>query len=93
MQSQEILKQIMKEQEKILSISQDHLCELMVKAQNSFLFDSGEEDYSRPEYFIPVKQIEKIFTVKETSTVLVKQREKGYFSASDSPSPFEKLLK
>ena len=84
----------MRDQERIQSISQEHLCDLMVQAQNNFLFnDSGEEDYYRSPFFIPVKQIEKFITVKETSTVLVKHGEKGYFSASDSPSPFEKLLK
>jgi len=61
----------------------------MVQAQKKILhIDSSEDEYCRPTTFIPVKQIEKTTTVKETSSRVFQKREKSYFSPSSSSSPF-----
>ena len=65
------------------------MCDLMVQSQKKvLLIDSSEDEYCRPSAFIPVVQIEKTFSVKETTTTVVEKKEKGYFSASSSSSPF-----
>ena len=50
------------------------------------LISSDEEDYSRPAFFHNVRQIERTVTTKETSTVTVSKKDKGYFSSSSSSS-------
>ena len=80
---------VLKEQEKMQSLSAEHLCDLMVQSQKKvLLIDSSEDEYCRPSAFIPVVQIEKTVSMKETTTTVVQKKEKGYFSASSSSSPF-----
>ena len=83
----ELVDLIKHQQERVQEISNQHLCDLMVESHSKrLLISSDEEDYCRPPFFHNVRQIERTVTMKETSTVTVSKKDKGYFSSSSSSS-------
>ena len=88
----ELVQFIKEHQQKVLQLSNDHLCDTMVSAQQKYLFQTIiSDDYLPASGFIPVQQVERTVTMTETSKMVFKKQERGLFSPSGSDSSLKLL--